>query len=509
MKKKSLLLGLLCLLMMPLSMIRAFDAGQIREIINLTEYLAQFSPVVRPIDIFNNWEKGNVRTIEGASLSYDGAQVAWHGELREHVSNLTSSVICTHTFATLESFCYLLPDVIKKPSALNWSSDGAYVFFTGERIESTQPVDIWVLSNARGLLLNATTSNALSSNVIPTYSSIAPTWDAFNNSLYFIRDMTEVDGAPQWELRRITTASLEAAFARLSQDLLSQASQVQLEIATALDSADANSRDRRLQRDAYQGNIIPSDRQILSPETTVIDFIIANAMQVVQPPVQTDVIGMVAGFPMGSRLGDTHREMLFAPTQIDPGGLMLALLVNNTIDPNQGGLWLFDLTSGGLIPLMTVANIRTMEPDWISDITLLDLQWAPDSSAILFSAHLEGQSASSYHNIYHQSLLTMMLDPVAKYHMPATESEFFSGDITSRTIDSAVVLPAGELIYFNRSTRDLLYSAPIPPASRGSDPVQIQLDSNLAQQRRLASSVGRDNHALRVIIDFNLLVLQQ
>lgn len=509
MSKKSFFIGLLFLVFVPLGNIRAaFDAGQIRDQVNLPEYLAQFSPVVRPIDIFNNWEKSVIRTIDGASLSPDGAQVAWYGEILEQVSNLPSVALCTHTFASLETYCYLLPEMARELSVLNWSSDNQYVFFTNDRIESTTPVDVWVFSTARGLLLNATTSNALSANIPPTVSSIAPTWDSFNNYLYFIRDLTQPEGATHWELYRITPAQLEAAFTRLSQDLLTQAGQVQLEITSSLDSAEENRALHRAQREAYDGFRVPSDRQVPSPLDYIINFTTHNALQVVQPSIHAELVGTVAGLPMGSRLVDTYRETLFAPTHIDQGGLMIALLVNNVIDQDQGGVWLLDLTSAGTIPLATVANVRTIEPSWVRDITLKDLQWTADNTGILFSAFIEGQSAS-YSNIYHHSLLTMILDPVPQYHMVATENEFFSGDISSHTLDSAFVLPSGEMLYFNRGMRNRFYSVPVPPPTGGAEPTIIELESNLAQQRRLPVSIGGDNHALRVVIDNNLITLQQ
>lgn len=509
MRKKYLLIGLIGLLLIPLTAIRAtFDAGQIREVVSLTDYLGQFSPVVRPIDIFNNWEKGTIRTVDGASLSPDGAQIAWYGEIREEVSNLPTNAICTHTFAALETYCYLLPDLVKKPSPLSWSTDGQYVFFTGDRIESGQNVDLWVFSTARGLLLNVTSANALSSNVIPTYSSIAPTWDSFNNNLYFIRDLTQQGGATSWELHRIPAAHLETAFTRLSQDLLLQAGQVQTEITSALDSANENRTQRQTQRNAYEGLRVPSDRQVPMAEDYAINFTTVNALNVVHPTVPTELVGVVTGLPTGSRLIDTYRETLFAPSQIDLGGLMMALLINNVDDPNLGGLWLMDLSTAGLIPLATVENVRTIEPEWIQNITLENLQWTADNTGILFSAHVQGINAS-YYNIYHQSLLTMILDPVVKYNMVGSESEFFGGDISSRILDSAVLLPTSEILYFNRSMRDILYSVPVPPPSGGAEATIIQLERSLTQQRRLPASVGGDNHALRVVVDANLITLQQ
>jgi hypothetical protein len=508
MKNKSFLIGLLLLCIVPFRHAYAFDAGQIREIVNLTDYLAQFSPVVRPVDVFNQWEKSAVRTVDGASLSPDGAQVAWHGEIRERVTNLPATALCTHTFSKLETYCYLLPDVAKSLSALNWSHDGNYVFFTNERIESTQNSDLWVFSTTRGLLLNATNSNALVSNVIPNNASIAPTWDSFNNNLYFIRDLTQAGGATSWELHRITSEQLETAFQRLSQDLLIQAGQVQGEIDSALDSAEETRAIRQSERAAYEGLILPSDRQVPSPEDYVINFTTVNALQVSQPTIQPTLVAPIGGLPEGSSLNDTYRETLFAPTQLDQGGLMMALLLNNATDPTQAGLWLLDLTSVTLMPFVLVENIRTVEPSWVQTITLTDLQWTPDNTGILFTAFLEGQTVS-YHNIYHQSLLTMTLDPVVKLAFTQNENDFFNGDLSTQLIDSAFLLPSGELVYFNRSMRNRLYSVPVPPVTHGAEAEITELSVNLSQQRRMPSSVGIDNHAVRVIVDFNLLTLQR
>ncbi len=508
MKYKLLLFSLLGILIAQFSSVRAFDAGQIREIVNLPDYLAQFSPVVRPVDVFNQWEKSVVRTVEGAMLSPDGAQVAWYGEIRERVSGLPAVALCNHAFATLETYCYLLPDAVKSPSVLSWSHDGHYIFFTNERIESSANADLWVFSTPRGLLLNATNTNALASNVIPAYSSIAPTWDPFNSYLYFIRDLTQADGAANWELHRITSDQLETAFQRLSQDLLMQAGQVQTEIQSALDSADETRATRQAERQAYEGLQIPSDRQVPSPEEYVIDFTTVNALQVSQPAIASELIAPIAGLPAGSRLNDTYRETLFAPTELDQGGLMMALLLNNPADPEQAGLWLLDLTSATLMPFVMLENVRTLEPSWVQTITFTDLQWTADNTGILFTAYLEGQTVS-YHNVYHQSLVTMTLDPVFKHAFTENENDFFSGDLSTQLIDVAFVLPSGEMIYFNRSLRNRLYSAPVPPVTHGADAVIIDLETNLAQQRRMPVSVGVDNHAVRVIVDFNLLTLQR
>ncbi len=505
---KRLTLLLLCILLVPLTTsqaaTRTLDPNRIQSITPLLDYLASFSPAVRPVDIFNNWDNSTVRSVEGAALSHDGAQMAWHGELRERVSNLPADAVCVHTFALLETFCYLLPRSFTNASALTWSSDGRYVFFTEERINSNVNPDIWVFDVSQGLLINATNPLPLGNAEAPVVASFAPTWDAFNNRLYFLRGAPVPDGAPNWELRYFSAEQLDAAFTDYRVRLEAQAQVRIAELEAAIQARADASNIRQAEREAFGSTGIISERLIVPIEDVLLDFTVLDADEIPMPAVETTVVGPIAGLPAGSRLLDTYHEMMYAPTHIDVGGLLMLMAINNTIDPSQGGVWLVDLASAAPIPLVPMESIISSEPDWIRTFTLTNVQWANDSTGFFVGVRIDGQTAS-FANVYHFSLITGNLNPVANYGILNAENDFFSGDLP--TVDAAVLTPDDEVLYFNRSRRDVMFAVPAVPPARGAEPQVIALGTNLAQQRRLPSSIGYDGQVIRVIFDTNLITI--
>jgi hypothetical protein len=492
------------LALLPLSGVGAFDGGRIQSVTPIVEYLAQFSPSVRPVDIFNNWDNSVVRSVEGAALSPDGAQIAWYGELRERVSNLPEDAVCVHTFSLLETFCYLLPRSFSRPSPLTWSSDGRFVFFTEERIDSNQNTDVWVFDASQGLLINATNPIPLGNAQRPTVASFAPTWDAFNNRLFYLYGTPRTDGVPQWELRYLTAESLDAAFTDYRVRLEAQAQSRIAELEDAIAARAEINAVRQSERDSFSGWRGASERMIIPIQDVLLNFTVQDADEIPMPTLDSVLVGMVAGLPAGSQLIDTYHELMHAPTHIDVGGLLMLVAINNPQTPAQGGVWLIDLTSGAAMPMVSVENLITSEPAWIQNFTLTNVQWANDSTGFFIGTQISGQTAT-YANVYHFSLMTGALNPIANYGTLNAEADFFAGDLP--TVDTAVLLPDDEILYFNRNRRDVLYAVPAVPPARGAEPQAVTVGSTLAQQRRLPSSIGYDGQVIRVLFDSNLLII--
>lgn len=489
----------------------AIDPGQIRERIGLVGYLENFSPHVRPIDSFNNWDNSIVRTVQGAALSPEGAQVAWYGEINQRVSNLPADVLCLHTFARLETFCQLLPSSLDDLSPLRWSDDARYIFFTDERISSRANPDIWVFSVDEMLLLNITNAQAPANAEPADAPHLAPTWDPFNQRLFFIRHANPDQDPPTWELHHVTAAQLDDAFAAYRETLTASAQTRADELAGTVDGRLDVVERRRTEIENFGASSIGMtglrDIPSWALEGALLEYAVADVEQNAMPAIEPNFVGMVSGVPTGSRIVDTYREHLVAPTQNDVGGLLMLVALNNVVDPLQGGVALIDLTSGGLIPLLTVGDIISAEPDWVQSFTLTGVQWTSDSTGVLFGARVEGGTAS-YGNLYHFSLTTGALNPLINYGELANEAAFFQTDAPALTADSAVLLPTGDVLYFNRSRRDALYIVPVPPPARGSEPSVLPLTRTLSQQRRLPSSIGIDGDTLHVLIDHNLLIIR-
>lgn len=489
----------------------AIDPGQIRERIGLVSYLENFSPHVRPIDTFNNWDNSIVRAVQGAALSPDGAQVAWYGDINQRVANLPADVLCLHTFARLETFCQLLPSSLDDLSPLRWSDDARFIFFTDERINSAANPDIWVFSVDEMLLLNITNAQPPANAEPAAAPHFAPTWDPFNQRLFFIRHTNPGQDPPIWELHHVTADQLDDAFAAYRLTLSESAQARADELAGTLDGRRDVVETRREEVENFGTSSIGMtglrDIPSWALEGALLEYAVADMEQNAMPAIEPNFVGMVSGVATGSRIVDTYREHLIAPTHSDVGGLLMLVALNNVVDPLQGGVALIDLTSGGLIPLLTVGNIISAEPDWVQSFTLTGAQWTNDSTGVLFGARVEGQTAS-YGNLYHFSLTTGALNPLINYGELASEGAFFQTDAPALTADSAVLLPTDDVLYFNRSRRDTLYIVPVPPPARGSEPSILPLTQTLSQQRRLPSSIGVDGDTLYVLIDYNLLIIR-
>ncbi|MFW5748453.1 MAG: hypothetical protein ACOCYT_02435 [Chloroflexota bacterium] len=508
-----------------------FDiASKIRNAIDLNEYLDTLVLDVEPEDIFQNWDNSEFRTIDGAAISPDASMMAWHSEIRERVSSQTTRVLCVHTFETTDVSCHLPPPTLETFSVLKWSPDSRYITFTENRLREADDTDIWLYDVATRALVNLTDDGVPAPDAVSTEArplvDFAPTWNPFNGMLYFFRDAEPGAIAPLYQVYSFTPQQIEAVVADYNSQidaLLAARGQTNTAEATqaAVDAQATQVADQATLQAAQATQAAAAVPTFTPPAPDDGSGLSRTPQDIAQTALTTEIVSQVQLTPPepalmttisnwgpGMVIADTTRETLFAPTHIDSGGLFMAIVVRNTNDPAQSGVWLLDLNTFDLINLASVTNFTGIVPPWAAQTTINNVQWAPDSTGVAISITIQGATAV-YNNVLFYNLATGVLSPVVDLGELPDEADFFSGLASTLYPDSAVLLPDNSLFYFNRSARSLLHVAPIPPAPRGSVPTSLDLGRNLNQQGRLPSSVGFNDQVIRVIFDTNLIVLSR
>ena len=479
MKRRHLIALMTALLMtMAVNAQDVFDLNKIREARPIIDVVEEAPFTVYPLDIFNDWAGGDILFVDGASISPDARHLAFSGQFRS-ITNLVTDYLCTYSFEADESRCYIVPETLASFGSLVWSPDSRYVAFTEENIRGGDETDIWLYSMERHLLLNLTQDNVNGNLIEPeALIDILPTWNPFDGSLMFFRNATPNGVSPTYEVYRITQDEMNARFD---------------EFQTAIDAA-------------IQANIQGAEESGI--DQPVNTFTVQMEEQMTLSPANLELVTTIDHIGSGSDIAVSFREAGFGPTQIDAGGLFMAYAVNNPNDITQAGIWLLDLNAGSSIPLLTGENVRSEEPDWIRNFTFTDIQWTFDSTGLLIIASNEGDTAI-YKSAYYFNIASGTLNSILDYGQLADEGEFFSGDVPFYVPDSAVLLPDDTFFYFNRSTRDMLRAAAVPPPPTGSLPEQITLPENLVTEARTASSMGFNEEVIRVVFDINIITLSR
>jgi len=481
MKRRYLIAVLTALLMtMAVNAQDVFDLNKIREARPILDVVEQAPYTINPIDLFNDWANAEFLFVGGAAISPDARHLAFSGQFRS-ITNFVTDYLCTYSFEANESRCYIVPEALASFGALVWSPDSQYIAFTEENIRGGDETDIWVYSMERHLLLNLTQDNVNGNLIEPeALIDVLPTWNPFDGSLLFFRNTTPSGVSPTYEVYRITQDEMNARF-----------DEFQAAIDAAVQSA----------IDSQQ----PDEDSVAQPVTT---FTMQMEEEMTLTPANLELVTTIDHIGAGSDIAVSFREAAFGPTQIDAGGLFMAYAVNNPDDITQAGIWLLDLNAGSSIPLLTGENVRSEEPEWVRNFTFTDIQWTFDSTGLLIVALNEGDTAT-YKSAYYFNISNGTLNSILDYGQLADEGAFFGSDVPFYVPDSAVLLPDDTFFYFNRSTRDMLNAAAVPPPPTGSIPTQITLPENLATEARTASSMGFNDEVIRVVFDINIVTLSR
>ncbi len=497
-----------------------FDPNRIREIIALRDYFDDAVIDAEPEDNLNNWNNSDLEEIRGTSISPDASRLAFSSRLFERVTTFSREAVCVHLFDTLETFCALPQDDEIEFTPMVWSHDSRYVAFTEDNIEDPVETDIWIYDTDRNRMLNFTDDGQSGENFDPLIATVdlAPTWNPVDNSLYFLRDTAPTGTAPIFELYRLTPEQIEATFADFDMQISQAVANRQQDQTAATATTEAREAQITQEQQATQQAQATLSGQALPPtlppsdpaqapsdsRQPVVTLQLIESLQPNPPALEPQTVIDTLG--AGSELKSTYGETLYAPTQIDNGGIFMAMTINNANDLTQGGIFLIDLNSGATLQLLQTANIITEEPAWVETFELRNVRWTNDSTGLMISTR-SMTGAADYPSVYFFNITTGELFPMVDYGLMETERDYFSGEASFLVSDSAVLAPDSSLLYFNRSTRSQLLSAPFPPPINGTTPVAVDLGRDLNQANLLPSSIGYGEGFVRVIFDNNLITI--
>jgi hypothetical protein len=452
-----------------------FDLNKIRAAEPILDVVRDAPFDVYPLNQFTDWTSSEYLFIGGAAISPDARSLAFYGQFRQTFNNFVTDILCVYQFDANATQCYLTPESMASFGALVWSADSQYIAFTEENIRSGDETDIWIYEVQRRLLHNFTDDGINGISIDDTILiDILPTWNSFDGSLLFFRNVTSAGISPTYEVQRITRDELVARF---------DERQAAIDVAVQ----------------EYNASV---ESEIQLGFSTQIDETITIS------PTNLELVTTINHISNGGDLAVSFRDVAYGPTQIDAGGLFLAYAVNHENDISQSGVWLLDLASGTAIPLLTGDNLRTEEPDWVQSVQFASIQWTFDSTGLIIATNNQGATAT-YNSAYYFNIGAGTLNSILDYGILEDEAAFFSSEVPFFTPDSAVLLPDDTFFYFNRSTRDGLNAAPVPPPPTGSLPTQVTLNNTLTPESRTASSMGFNDEVIRVVLDINIITLSR
>lgn len=435
---------------------------------------------VEPFDVFTDWNNSSIRALTGATIAPDAGSIAWHGQITQNVTTEQATVICVYTIETVTSNCLLLPDDGPESiGVLDWSPDARLIVFTEDRARARDESDIWVYQVQPQALVNLT-PDGVSGSRFETATALvdfAPVWHPTDGSLYFLRDAAPGGLAPLFDLYRLERPALDAVLGIAAERIIAQ--------------------NERPDVGVFTGEATP---EVFDPNTLV-----EPTPEPELPLPSPQLLASLAGFPINTTFPETTREMFNGAASIDPNGFFLALALNSSVNPPDSGVMLVDLSSFEIIPVLTLDLFTEYTPEWIESAEIRDLAWSGDGGALVVSVWEQGRSAA-YHSLFLYNTTTGRVVPMISFADVLNESLFFGGEAPFIAPDSAVLLPEGALVYFNRSSRDTLNAIDLDTP----DMLQrLPIGRNLSTENRFPSSAGVGEDVIRLLLDTNLITLSR
>ncbi len=214
-------------------------------------------------------------------------------------------------------------------------------------------------------------------------------------------------------------------------------------------------------------------------------------------------------------LYNTGYHQMDGAASISPDGTQMAIKIQPTDRDAIGhGIWMIDMESGDVSPIIPEDQLRVGLPDWIEDEMFMvdSLAWANDTGLVVRFVNPIMPAGIGFHSVYLDTE-SRTVSPLVDFSDVVSEEDFLNSEDDLPLfydMPRETVVADGTYFYFNMTLQsEMLGVSAIPLPPDDTEPVRLVQTDEVVRGFTERASAGLDGETLRVLMAGNIFTFER